>query len=246
MRLWWILSLAGALALAGCSNDSGGSGGMAGAGGSAGSGGNGGSGGAGDLCGGECTETEYCAGDTCDTPGTCEEKPINCTDELVPVCGCDGNTYGNGCEAALAGVRVDFEGQCPCGSNDDCFPNQFCDQGTACARSTGECVDRPGACPLVIDEVCGCDGETYINACEANAALVQVSADEPCDCQLNSDCEPDELCNANTCDGPGFCELRPKLDECPAEDDGTRACDGVGYQNACRANANGTRAVPND
>jgi hypothetical protein len=246
MRLWCIFSLVGALALGGCSNDSNGSGGEAGSGGIGGVGGEGGEGGSSDPCGGECTETQYCAGDTCDAPGACEEKPVNCTDELLPVCGCDGNTYGNGCEAALVGVRVDFEGQCPCGSNDDCFENQFCDQGTACARSTGTCVDRPTMCAEEFDPVCGCDDQTYDTSCFANAAGAQVSADEPCDCQFNVDCEPDEFCQANTCDGPGYCEMRPNLEDCPLEDDDTRACDGVGYQNACRANANGTRAVAND
>jgi hypothetical protein len=57
-------------------------------------------------------EGTYCAGDTCDGPGGCVYPPGSCDGILAPVCGCDGNSYQNACEAARASVRVAHDGAC--------------------------------------------------------------------------------------------------------------------------------------
>jgi hypothetical protein len=47
-----------------------------------------------------------------DAAGVCRKKPQACPMIYQPVCGCDGKTYGNPCQASGAGVSVAAQGEC--------------------------------------------------------------------------------------------------------------------------------------
>jgi len=69
-----------------------------------------------DLCysNTDCSQDDYCnkADGDCYGQGTCSKKPVGCYHIWYPVCGCDGATYENACYAAMAGVNVEYDGEC--------------------------------------------------------------------------------------------------------------------------------------
>ena len=129
-------------------------------------------------CGDEtCLQDEYCdwALNLCGVPdydeGTCKPRPEGCDDFYDPVCGCDGEVYGNSCEANAVGVDVDEEGECAapdgyfsCGPG-FCFVDvNYCMLGLSdiggepnywnCMAVPAGCTNGPD-CTCLAGEACG-------------------------------------------------------------------------------------------
>jgi len=200
------------------------------------------------LCGARlgdtCQADEYChweIGATCgwaDGAGTCRITPEACIEIFAPVCGCDGNTYGNGCKANAAGVSILHAGECPpptcggiaglqCPSDLVCVAvaTDVCNPANGGADCGGICIDPPmcgGFAGFLCDAGFDCIDDPRDNCDPQNGgadcsgvcikALCQpVTCEMFCPAGFQTDANGCEICVCN----------EPEPDSCIAHCDGT-------------------------
>ncbi|MEQ8280852.1 MAG: hypothetical protein RMA76_35755 [Deltaproteobacteria bacterium] len=117
-----------------------------------------------------------------------------------------------------------------------CSPYEYCEFGpyNICgAQGSGTCQPRPTGCGYGGPQVCGCDGNTYPNACTAQASGTDVASTGACGCNLtapNGCCYDDEVCaktiRGGECIGaacskaqPGVCKAPPPAGYCWENED---------------------------
>lgn len=191
----------------------------------------------------------------------CKQIPTICTAQYDPVCGCDSQTYSNACGAAGRGISIRSMGKCPddpdetdlCADDDECQEeNSFCMFATgSCGPSgPGKCVVKEATCEEDLKPVCGCDGATYSNICEARSMGVSVESHGECSdvkddsqmCECGGDAcilvFPTGDCGASD---EGECQERPTF--CGRIDDPVCGCDKNTYVNECEARKEGGTSV---
>ena len=100
----------------------------------------------------------------------------------------------------------DYFEQCKdvlCKSNENCQDNPFCAKEPGHCDNVSICYDRPLGCSDVWDPVCGCDGKTHSNACDAAAVGVSITHASPCDkshCTFQSKMDANGDCRVNIVD----------------------------------------------
>jgi hypothetical protein len=151
----------------------------------------------GELCGGiaglPCDEGEFCfftPEQSCgfaDLMGECLEIPDACAKIFLPVCGCDGTTYGNACEASAAGVSVQHDGACD--DEVECQPvlcELFCENGFAIDENGCEicsCAEEIDTCGPIEKDFAAAVAD--IRACESDDECGQVLTGTSCGCTRN-------------------------------------------------------------
>ena len=154
----------------------------------------------------DCAPGYYCE------RGECVPECL-CTDIYLPVCGVDGVTYGNGCEAGCLGVEIAYEGECDA----DCR-TRGCEDGGTCENCPTEDGTREWICLPPNAGACEPPDECRPTGCNGEICASQDMA-SPCVAL------PEFACYADH----GACELQPwgecgwtntpALDQCLSEFD---------------------------
>ena len=178
----------------------------------------------GGLQGKACPDKQFCdfapeaQCGAADQTGTCKPLPEVCPELYSPVCGCDDKTYGNRCEANVAGVSVRKSGECEA---------KGCDYGGK-HYNPGDGFPSTDGC-----NSCGCQQDGSV-VCTTRACAAQTCGGlqgTACPDKHYCDFVPEARCGA--ADQTGTCKARPEI--CEKIYKPVCGCDDKTYGNACEA-----------
>ncbi|MDX9720894.1 MAG: Kazal-type serine protease inhibitor domain-containing protein [Myxococcota bacterium] len=166
------------------------------------------------------------------------ELSVDCAGPCTPtVPVCEG--HGECPLVCPNGYEVDDFGCELCSCARVCFSDFDCPPDTLCSVD-GECVSSC-QCSDLFEPVCGSNGETFANACEARCANVEIVSYSPCptDCPALN-CE--NSCSFGYAVGPDACPTcacNSACDLCGAEVNPVCSANGITYVNRCLAECTG-------